>query len=433
MQKIINGIKRDLQNRPGKTLLTLLSVALGVAVLIIALSISSYLKNTLLDQMNQQGVVLNLVNGEKSEESGVSTERPSQLDGTQLDLLETELEILASPLVTEMIFSNILVDSQSYQIRRVVGSDENYSEIMGLSVIAGLPLSQDDVDQGRKVALISQSLAEELFGNAEAAIGQTFSPPRMEFRGRDGENRSIVETYKIQGVFEDPPALLSRSYGIADLVIPYTSMLPQGGNSRFMMGMLSSSMVVSVKDMNAQQAEAMIRDVLTREFGDDLKLYLWEGTPEGDTSLLDQARSTVSTFTIVVSLLGFFLLLTGSMGILSIMMVEALGRTREIALERALGASKQVVLLEYFLKSLGFSGIAAALGVILAFATIGPFSGILTPVTFSLGLENLPNPHVLFLPLLIGVLSSLFVGGVLGALPVLTVMNQPLAETIGEV
>ena len=62
-------------------------------------------------------------------------------------------------------------------------------------------------------------------------------------------------------------------------------------------------------------------------------------------------RQTVTTFSLVVNLLGFILLAAASIGILSIMLVDVLGRSREIAIERALGASKMAIFKQFFTRS----------------------------------------------------------------------------------
>ena len=90
-----------------------------------------------------------------------------------------------------------------------------------------------------------------------------------------------------------------------------------------------------------------------------------EGQPAGGSADLEEARSTVRTFSLAVNLLGFVLLVTGCVGILSIMLVEVLGRTRQIAIARAFGATKGAMLREFVARSLVMVGLAAAIGVAL--------------------------------------------------------------------
>jgi ABC-type antimicrobial peptide transport system permease subunit len=92
--------------------------------------------------------------------------------------------------------------------------------------------------------------------------------------------------------------------------------------------------------------------VLTRNYGGDYLVETWEGGPNGDSWFIEEMRTTASTFSIVINLLGFILLAVASIGILSIMLLEVLGRSREIAVERALGASKFGIVKEFATRSL---------------------------------------------------------------------------------
>jgi ABC-type antimicrobial peptide transport system permease subunit len=74
------------------------------------------------------------------------------------------------------------------------------------------------------------------------------------------------------------------------------------------------------------------------------------------------------------------LLLTSSLGIFSIMVVEALNRRRDIALERSLGASQNRIIREFWSWSIGLSLTGAALGVIFSLLFSHPVLNTLSPL-----------------------------------------------------
>ncbi len=178
--------------------------------------------------------------------------------------------------------------------------------------------------------------------------------------------------YTVIGVIEDPSEVQRKAYGVADVFIPYTAAFPIPLNSAFARSFLLNTQVIKVEGARASAVQAQLQEVLGRAYGDHLNLQVWEGTPRGETAWLEQTRQTITTFNLVVNLLGFVLLITGAIAILSIMLVEVLGRSREIALERAFGASRRIVVGEFFARSVILSLLSAGTGLALSIVFAGP-------------------------------------------------------------
>ena len=133
----------------------------------------------------------------------------------------------------------------------------------------------------------------------------------------------------------------------------------------------------------------------------------------------------------MVNLLGFILLAAASIGILSIMLVEALGRSREIALERALGASRSTIIREFFARSAVVSLMSVAIGIGLAFALSGPLTDLILPIFSGVDASDISG-IISIESVLIGGLSAILIGGVFGVFPVFSVLNVGIAEAIRE-
>jgi ABC-type antimicrobial peptide transport system permease subunit len=197
---------------------------------------------------------------------------------------------------------------------------------------------------------------------------------------------------------------------------------------RFML----STLAVRVQGLSFQAAQAQIRAALSAQYGDSVAVQVWEGTPRGETATLQEARNTVATFSLVVNLLGFVLLITGSIGILSIMLVEVLGRSREISLERALGAARSVITREYFLRSVIVSGLSAVVGVVLALALSRPLQELVVPIFRGVTVAELGGNIVGVVPVAVSVGASLLVGGVFGIFPVLPALHTNISDGMRE-
>ena len=77
-----------------------------------------------------------------------------------------------------------------------------------------------------------------------------------------------------------------------------------------------------------------------------------KGEPFQQSGVLEQIRSNARTFALVVNLLAVLLLATGGVGLLSVMVVEVLSRSRQIALSRAFGAARAEIVREFLARSL---------------------------------------------------------------------------------
>ena len=91
----------------------------------------------------------------------------------------------------------------------------------------------------------------------------------------------VMPTFKIVGVFEDVGELQRTSYGVGDLIMPYTAMMPQGINLEMIQRFMLTNVALRVQGSSLRTVEAQIRSALAREYGDDVKVMVWEGTPGG--------------------------------------------------------------------------------------------------------------------------------------------------------
>ena len=435
MLRTIQSVFKSLKGNPLKSVLTLVTVGLGVGVLIMAMSVSTFLSEILSRELSEEGIVVTFTNGEINEEGEMERVRPPQMDANVLDVVRSDVDgVVGIAPVTGAFWNEVKVGEYTYRLRTVVASTEDYAQVMGLDAVAGTFFTAEDVEKGRRVVLLSESLAEMLFGSTERALGENIHPPARNFGGgRQREDReTVLQNFKVVGIYKDLNELKRKAYQAADLVMPFTSMLPAGANVQQMQRFMLSTLAMRVKGLDFATAEAQLRDVLSREYGDDLKLAVWEGTPQGESATIEEARQTVNVFTLVVNILGFVLLITGSIGILSIMLVEILARTKEISLERALGAAKSNIIKEYFARAITLSLLSAAIGVVLSILFARPLTQLLLPLFATMGITEAAGGVLNPFAILIGTGVALVIGGVFGVFPVFTTLKTGIAEGIRE-
>ena len=314
------------------------------------------------------------------------------------------------------------VDGTVYQVRTAVAASDSYLQVMGLDMIAGANVVAPHQ------AVISATLAEVLYGSAIAAIGQTLrpSPPRVMVSADVSSDaaariiRSLVgPAYTVRGVFRDPDELRRRVYEIADMVVGLDA---DPDRRRY-------SIRLRVTGARLGAIRFQVRAALARQYGYEVAVIVEQESESAYRYGLDP-RSTVRTVSLILNLLAVLILITGGVGLLSLMMVEVLSRSRQIALSRAFGASKRSIAAEFLVWSVVMAAAAAVIGVVLSLFLSGPLSELVTAVFRDAADIDLTGPVITPAAVAAGVAAAIGIGGLLGPLPVFSALAAPIAEGI---
>ena len=418
----------NLRNNPVKSIVTFMSLGIGVGILIFALSISSLFNELLVTKVNANGVVYTVSNSELQTDGTYERIRPGELDMEAPNLVMNSVEgAYDTAVLMPTPFGEITANGEKYQLRNVVGSNQNYLDAMDLNLIEGLSMTETDVDKGSKKLWMSESTAILMFGSANNAIDQKVQSPARNFGPRNGSDAAAPTIYTVTGVYEDADELKRSAYGIADVLVPYSAAIQlSDGNANRILEFLASTFIVRVEGND--NADAQIRDVLALEYGYDLSLNIWEGTMQSPSTTLQDTRDSVKSFTLVINLLGFILLVSGAIGILSIMLVEILGKRRAISLERAIGASIPAIVQKFFLQSIILSGIGAVIGIGLSYFIAAPLTDMIAAVFNGLEASELQGQIIQPMAIIYGVSAALMFGGVFGIMPLMSLAKRPIAE-----
>ena len=398
---------------PFKFSLLLATITMGVVAMIFALSISGAMSRAITERLERDGLIVTVFD---YSDQGQPYYRLNQ---QAVDTLMSEVGGAEAASLIGDVPEEYAVDGAVYQVRTAVAASASYVRVMGLNVIAGA-----DVDAPNQ-AVISATLAEVLFGSAAAALGQTLqtAPPRMEVRGEvpaaevDRIRRSRMPLYTVRGVFADPDELRRRVYDVADLVVSL------GPDSSI------RSIVLRVSGSRLATVESYVRAALARQYGYDAAIAV---RPSGASfaAFESDPRRTVRTLSLILNVLAALALAVGAVGLMSLTMIEVLGRTRQIALSRAFGATKGTILREFLARSLVTVVIASALGAALSLFLSGPLAEAVTPVFRDAAEIDLTGPVITPAAVAAGVAAALGVGTLLGPLPVFSALAAPIAEGI---
>jgi putative ABC transport system permease protein len=264
---------------------------------------------------------------------------------------------------------------------RIEGVTPDYLIARDLTIGAGRMFDEREARQGRKVVVIGQTVATELWGDLDP-LGR-----RVRVRGVPFEVIGVLASKGQSSFGQDQD----------DVVLG-----PLGAVRSRIVGRRVRGATVQTIYVKAADAESLDR---VQEDTSNLLRELHRIRP-GDTddfqtqnmaSILEASQAAVATFTILLAAVAAVSLLVGGVGIMNIMLVAVTERTREIGLRMAVGAKRTDILIQFALESitLSLAGglIGLAIGVLgaVAIAKLGSWPAAIPPwaAPVSLGFSSL--------------------------------------------
>ncbi len=317
-----------------RSALTMLGIIIGVAAVIILVSIMDGITGQVSDAFESFG--MNNITVSITSRGSTRYVEPDNL----YELIDKNPELFAycSPKVS--VTANIKSpDSSDGAYSSVTGVDETYDEIEKLATADGRFLQFVDIDKILKVCVIGSYYEKEYYSNG-GALGKT-----IKING---------EPYTIVGVLEEKA---DSSEGSSDqcLYIPYTKA------AKMMRNATIGSYVVSMKDANKMDiSKRVLENKLTEILGSS-DYYSLIATQE----ILNEMNKIMDTLKGSLVLIAGISLLVGGIGIMNIMLVSVTERTKEIGIRKSLGAKKKNIMQQFVIEAGTVSGIGGIIGIIL--------------------------------------------------------------------
>ncbi len=326
-----------------RTLLTALGLVIGNASVILVVTISLTSTEFILDQI--RGIGSNVVWAYF--EAGSRDSEQSEADFVKLSDVEAIRTQLADKIVavtaTMSSQSSLVIDGKP-QDTSVLGVDEYYPKVRNLILLSGRYFDASEVRQRAKVGLLTEPLAQLLFGSPAAAVGRLIKVKDHQFT--------------IVGVFRERV----QSFGLSELadravVIPITVIRYYNRVER-----IDPMYVQARRAEDVENLTASVRQILESRHRKGARYFV-----DNLGAILDTAKSISLILTVVLILVAAIALIISGIGIMNIMLVTVTERTREIGTRMAVGASRREVLSQFLaeavLISIGGGLVGIALGV----------------------------------------------------------------------
>lgn len=361
---------RAIRTNKTRSALTALGIIIGVASVIMLVSIGSGLQQFVVGQFEQLGSnVLFILPGKVNLSGGGSGSMRSQMtSGLTAKFTFQDVKNLgregqgianASSAVTKT--GVVKYKNKTYDVT-VIGVDENFYKVRSMAVTKGEFINKNRVDKSQGVAVLGPKVVENLFSKGEDPLGK-----QIDILGRRMEVIGVTEAQggSGMGAASDRDSMVFLPVTTAAKLI--------GSKSPAVIYVLASA-----PDMMDQATAQVKKYFYQKKLTDDDFSVLQP------TQILSTINSFLGTITAALSGIAAISLVVGGIGIANIMFVSVTERTREIGLRKALGATKRDILLQFLIESMTLSILGGGLGIAIGFA----FSAILnqfisTSVTLS--------------------------------------------------
>jgi len=361
-----------------RTLLTMLGIIIGIAAVILIISLGQGATKAITDQISSFGTNLIIIfpgslSQGPSGTAGVKT--LTVADAEAIQNTNPSLNIRSvSPIVTRSF--QVVANGQKVNAS-VQGVADTYAQMQTISTIQGTFITADSVSGLSRVAVLGYQAAIDLFGEDSDVVGQIVKIDNRSFR--------VIGVANQKGAsgFVNPDDYI---------YVPYTTAMKILLGQDFVQTILVETKNTNIIDQTMEDIRSLL---ITRH-------KIADGAdPDFSLRSSKDALSTLGTITgLLTSLLAGIAaisLVVGGIGIMNIMLVTVTERTKEVGLLKALGAKRKDILLQFLIESVvltlsgGAIGIAIGVGASYGITKVAniPFIVSLSSLALAVGVSTI--------------------------------------------
>jgi putative ABC transport system permease protein len=376
----LRALRRNLM----RSALTMLGIIIGVAAVIAMVAIGTGAKEQVASSIAQIGQNTVLVMSGAGSRGGVRGGWGSSPTLTRQDYEAIRKEIPGVIRATPDVRKNAQVMAGNQNVNTTVnGAGEDYADIRAWEFLEGGNFTAADVKGTAKVAILGQTVATNLFGDA-SPVGQVV--------------RIQNAPYVVVGLLKPKGMSMMGSDQDDVVLVPWSSALVRLTGT-------DSFRAITVQAESAEQVETVMEEIsaLLRQ-----RHRIRDGAEDdfnvrSQQEIMEMATSTAQTMTLLLGAIAGVSLLVGGIGIMNIMLVSVTERTREIGVRMAVGARGSDILLQFLVEAVVLSVGGGLIG-------IGLGEGIAQIVSAKLGWNTRVSGESVALAFVFSAVIGIFFG-----------------------
>ena len=392
MNKILPAMKiafRALRINKMRSALTMLGIIIGVGAVIAMVAVGSGATERIQQQIASIGSNVIMVMPGSITASGIRlgsgnavTLTTDDAKAVARDCPSVEAVAPSSRSGAQVVYGNSNWGTQ------ILGTTPDYLSIRDIQIQSGAPFTQQDVDSDAKVALLGQTVVDNLF-NGNDPVGQVIRIKQVPITVA---GTLVPKGQSPTGQDQDDVVLLPIT----------TAQKKVFGVNQARANSIGSLMVQARGPQLIDSAEAEMRSVLRQR-------HRLQPNQDDDFTIRNlqevfQAQETSSrVMSILLAAIASVSLIVGGIGIMNIMLVSVTERTREIGLRQAIGAKTKDILTQFLVEAVTLSLLGGIVGILL---------GILASKLISMFAQwsTLISPGAILLAFVFSALVGVFFG-----------------------
>jgi putative ABC transport system permease protein len=327
--------------------LTILGMTIGVASVIVLIAVGNGSSKAVQSRIQSLGTNVLIVmtggfrGGARASTSGTVSLTKQDAEALQNPSLAPDVKS-ASPVVNASSVK-LVYNGSSYEPSSFLGTTPSYLTAHAYRVQEGTSFTASDVSRHDRVAVIGQTVAQELFGG-QSAVGQN-----MKVNGSNFDIVGVLASKGSNGAANQDDVVMAPLSTVQDSITG--------------IGSIDSITVEAKSESALNAAEADVTQIIEER-------HKITNTAEpgfrvlNQGSLLETSSSTSSVFTTLLGEVAAISLLVGGIGVMNIMLVSVTERTREIGIRKAIGARRSDILTQFLTEALLISVFGGLIGVL---------------------------------------------------------------------
>ncbi|MFC8850914.1 MULTISPECIES: ABC transporter permease [unclassified Micromonospora] len=361
-----------------RSALTMLGILIGVAAVILLVAVGNGSAQAITSRIEALGTNTLTV---------TSTSRGTGTGGLTVEVADALADPVLAPGVRSVsplasTSTTVTYEGADHEVAQFVGTRPSWFTAANSPVADGAAFTADDEAQARRVVVIGQTVADELFTGVDP-IGR-----QVTVGGALFTVVGVLAAKSSTGFQDANDTAVAPLSAVREVLTGY--------------GPISSILVEAADPGEVDAVQAQITAVLAQRLPTTTGSGSASYRIQNAAQLLQTQTETADTFTTLLGAVAAISLLVGGIGITNIMLVTVTERTREIGIRKALGARRRTVLTQFLIEATLLSLLGGALGV--AAALLGSRFTIV-------GVRPVIVPSSVALALGVSIAIGLFFGG----------------------
>ena len=369
-----------------RSLLTMLGVIIGVAAVIIMISISAGTEATIAEQIEGLGANLVFIQASFGRGGPGANSNSPMLVYDDVELVEQVSGVVGTS-VEQFSQQTVKADGITLEDVQILGTTPDFPSVREVDIASGRYFNETELDRTAKVAVLGAGLATELFGEADP-IGQslTLGTTKVTVIGVAGE-KGIVGNTDFDSQLYVPISLVFSKF------IPSQFARFVGDRVRIIYAQI---------DEEANMDEVITQIELKLAGSKDITLEELPFTIQTQNDIIETQGATTAAFRSLLAWVAGVSLLVGGIGIMNIMLVSVTERTREIGIRQSVGATPTDIRLQFLTEALmlslvgGFIGAIVGVGGAYLFGATGDMRTVIVPASIFLAFGSAAAVGIFF-------------------------------------